>query len=333
MKKIYFFALLGLVASSCATSKLTTKSTNAKKHEIEASYNGMVSKPLLADLSIENKRKEVTYEGMLNLPMADLKLNAKQLFLETHSCDYIVDPIYSTTVVKENLKTKEVTIKLTGLPAKYSNIYQVDSLPKSIGQFYALDKPIERVDYLNSVEEFTPRIGTDLTFGSKGLIGLQLDYLLKNEKLRGYISYEYFNKMNSSFDLEVSDTSSVGTQVTGNSSSSHTFSLGVMKEYQLINRVKLRGQAGLNCSLFDDVNINSPYGEINAISRLGIRLGAAIDIKLYRGISFLVKGHSNVNFLSIYAKDPNPNTTLKVKKFVSNGVPVFNLGFGLRFVF
>jgi hypothetical protein len=215
MKKIFAFIILGLFAISCAKSRLVTQKTNSKKHEIETSYNGMLSKPILADLEIENIRKEVNYQGKLNLSMADLKLNAKQLFLATFSCDFVVDPIYTTTVTKENLRTKDITIKLTGLPAKYSKIYQVDSLPKSIGQFYALDNPIKRVEYINSIDENNPRIGVDITLGSKGLSSVQIDYPFAGEIMRGYFSAENFSKLRYHRLVAATDSDQDGFHITG----------------------------------------------------------------------------------------------------------------------
>jgi hypothetical protein len=286
----------------------------------------MLSKPIIADLDIEKTRKEVTYQGLINLPLADLKLNAKQLFLETHACDYVVDPIFTTTVEKENLKTKSITIKVTGLPAKYSKIYQVDSLPKSIGELYALDNPIKRVQYLNSVDTYTPNTGVDLTFGTAGQVGIQLDYPFKDEIMRGYLSYESFIESQREFSYNLEDSSGSTSSGSGLLASNSSFSLGVMKEFQVLNRLKLRGQAGLNVSAFDKIN-----AEINSLYRLGFRLGGALDFKVYRGISFILKGYSNVNFINIAIKDENFKS-YKVRD-IDSGAPSFNFNFGLRFLF
>jgi len=329
MKKIFYLFLISVFATSCATSKLTTKSTNAKLHEIEASYNGMVSKPLMVDVDVENSRKEVTYNGQLNLPLKDLKSNAKQLFLETHSCEYVVDPIYSITVVKENNKNKEITIKVTGFAAKYTNIYQVDSLPKSIGQFYALQKPVDRVSYINEITEINPKIGAELSYGSFGHFGLQIDYPFAKNFLRGYAAFESYSSLaeNVSFDYDI-EFNSVTNQVTAAMPSKmSTASIGLMKEFSVINRVKLRGQAGLNFSLYSDIDNMI----IESTSRLGIRLGAAIDVKIYKGISAIFKGYSNLDFVNIHSKNKD-FADYNVTAFKAD-LPSFYLSGGLRFLF
>ena len=333
MKKILLFSLGMAVLSSCANTKKITKITDSKDPVMNQNVNGMVSRPLLADLSVENTRQEVTYSAKLNISEIDRKANAKQLFLETHNCDFIVDPIYTNTYTDVNGKTKEIQIKLTGLPAKYSKITQVDSLPKSIQQYHALMNPVERVIYVNSVDEGSPTVGVEINLGTKGQQGIQVDFLLKNEKARIYFSAENYNNANPDFKMNFEDSTGSLISTSGSSVGFGSLSLGLMKEKSVSNRVKFRGQGGLNLSSYSETGIQSGLGSIQSIYRLGFRLGIGADIRLYKNVSLILKAHSNIGVFNIYDKESIGNVSFKVKDFKMTGLPNYYLGYGLRFVF
>ena len=334
MKKILLFSLGMTVLSSCANTKKITKITDSKDPVMNQNVNGMVSRPLLADLSVENTRQEVTYSAKLNISEIDRKANAKQLFLETHNCDFIVDPIYTNTYTDINGKTKEIQIKLTGLPAKYSKITQVDSLPKSIQQYQALMNPVERVNYVNSIDEGSPTVGVEINLGTKGQQGIQVDFLMKNEKARIYFAAENFNNVTPNFTMDFfTTTDTLGTSVNNNNTGFGSLSLGLMKEISVSNRVKFRGQGGLNLSSYTETGIQNGMGSIQSIYRLGFRLGIGADIRLYKNVSLILKAHSNIGAFNIYDKEPIGNVSFKVKDFKMTGLPNYYLGYGLRFVF
>lgn len=295
--------------------------------------NGMVSRPLLADLSVDNVRKEITYAAKINISDSDRKANAKQLFLETHNCDFIVDPIYTNTYTDINGKTKEIQIKLTGLPAKYSKITQVDSLPKSIQQYQTLMNPVERVNYVNSIDEGSPTVGVEINLGTKGQQGIQVDFLMKNEKARIYFAAENYNNANPSFTMNFEDSTGSLNSTSGSSVGFGSLALGLMKEISVSNRVKFRGQGGLNLSSYTETGINNNLGSIQSIYRLGFRLGIGADIRLYKNVSLILKAHSNIGAFNIYNKEPIENISFKVKDFKMTGLPNYYLGYGLRFVF
>ena len=189
MKSKLLFVGLVLVMSSCAPSKLIIKKTNAKEYNLETAKTGLVMRPLLADLDVNIERKIVSYSGPLNLDMSDLKNNAMQLFLETYKCDYVVDPIFTTTSTLENKKLSQIEIKLTGLSASYKKIYQVDSLPKSITQYANLNKNLTRLDYYNSIDEVKNKIGLEFLVGNNR--GIQIDYPLSfNPSYRFYVGVD-----------------------------------------------------------------------------------------------------------------------------------------------
>lgn len=330
MKKLLLVSTSLLLMYSCSTSKLVTKSSNAKDPVIEASHNGIVSRPLMADVSVENVRKEVTYIAPVYLSSTDQKSNAHQLFLETHNCDFIVDPVYTTTITKENKVDKEITIRLTGLPAKYTKFYQVDSIPKSVQQFKLLENPIARKSYINSIDETItqPKLGIDLNSGLNGLLGFQIDYEI-NSKMRSYVSYENLRTISPNFNFEINDTASTS----GIPNTSSSFSFGLMKQFPVSNRLNFRAQGGLNVNMFDGVNAASQYGEILGFSQVGLRVLGGVDFKLSKGLFLILKGHTNFNLANIYSFDPIGTSSMKVTKFEANDLPKFYLGYGIRFEF
>ena len=335
MKKILLFGLGVVILSSCANTKKITKITDSKDPVMNQNVNGMVSRPLLADLTVDNVRKEITYAAKINISDSDRKANAKQLFLETHNCDFIVDPIYTNTYTDINGKTKEIQIKLTGLPAKYSKITQVDSLPKSIQQYQSLMNPVERVNYVNSIDEGSPTVGVEINLGTKGQQGIQVDFLMKNEKARIYFAAENYNNANPNFTMDfVKEGDTTGSLASGSSSGFGSLSLGLMKEISVSNRVKFRGQGGLNFSSYTETGISDIFtGSIESIYRLGFRVGLGADIRLYKNVSLILKAHSNIGAFNIYDKEPIGNVSFKVKDFKMTGLPNYYLGYGLRFVF
>ena len=337
MKKFIFLGVISGLIASCSTSKQIVKTTESKSPIINQNSNGMLSKPLLADLAVETSRKEVVYKANLRISDEDKKSNAMQLFLETHSCDYIVDPIYSFTRTDEGGRTKDVQIKLTGLPAKYTKITQVDSLPKSIQQYQSLVDPVKRTNYVNSIEESDPIRGLEFYAGTAGQRGLQVDFLLKNEMMRGYISAETYSKFDEesvNLDMDfVKDGDTLELNASGLASNYSSISAGVMKEFPVFNRLKLRGQAGLNYGNYGDLTIAGAYGTINNVARVGFRLGLGLDYKIYKNISFVLKAHSNINAFNIYTKEPNGNISFKVKNFEAKTTPLYFIGYGIRIIF
>jgi hypothetical protein len=335
MKKILFFGFSFALLASCASTKKVTKITDSKDPVMNQNVNGMLSRPLLADLSVENVRKEVTYSAKLNISEADRKANAMQLFLETHNCDFIVDPIYTNTYTDVNGKTKEILIKVTGLPAKYTKIAQVDSLPKSIQQYQTLMNPVERMNYVNSIDEASPTIGVEINMGSKGQQALQVDFLLKNEIARLYFAAENFNNITPGFEMNFEDSSGTTSAVNGSTNGYGSLSLGLMKEIQVSNRIKFRGQGGLNFSSYEipSGGLQGIDGSIASIYRFGFRFGLGADVKLYKNVSFILKAHSNLGLFNLYDKELNGNSNFKVRDFKINDVPRFYLGYGIRFVF
>ena len=336
MKRIIILSFTAMsLLTSCGPSKIIIKSTNSVNAQIDAGQSSLILRPLMADMTINNIRKEVNYTGSIKLSKIDLKNNALSLFLKTHSCDYVVDPIFETIITEENRKPKEITIKVSGMGAKYTKIYQVDSLPKSVFQTPTINSLSKRIDFLNSIDETEPNVGVEIVFGS--YFGVQVDALLSGGKSRVYGSLEKYNDGKASFKADFyPDTISKAEIFNSTGSISlNTASLGLMKEFPANSFLKFRLNGGLNFSqyTFEKSQIASNAVSFNEISSLGIRLGGGFDVNVFKNIFLITKAHSNINFLNVILKDKPEGKSLDIKNIEFNDLPFLNIGIGLRVVF
>jgi hypothetical protein len=340
MKSKLLFVGLVFGIYSCAPTKLITKKTNAKEYNLETAKTGLVMRPLLVDLDVNIERKVVTYIGLINLDKSDLKNNAMQLFLETYKCDYVVDPIFTTTTTFENKKLNQIEIKLTGLSATFKKIYQVDSLPKSVTQYANLNKNLTRLDYYNSIDEVKNKIGLEFLAGNNK--GIQIDYPMSfNPSYRLYVGLDVPKNNPSGFkaDQYTNADTTKGESLSGKLNQVN-FSIGAFKEVSLSQNTLFRLQAGLNYSMFtpeSDYVINTFYS-VNGLSSVGLRLGAGLDYKLFRNIHLVGKFHSNLGILNMAHKtsteiDPTGKATLSYKKVSFSDLQTSYLSVGLRFLF
>ena len=67
MKKLIYIGAFSSLIFSCSVSKKITKYRDSKDPILNQNVNGMLSRPLLADLSVDNVRKEVTYNALLKI--------------------------------------------------------------------------------------------------------------------------------------------------------------------------------------------------------------------------------------------------------------------------
>ena len=341
MKNKLLLATITLGLFACAPSKLLVKKTNMRENNLEASKTGLVMRPLLADIDVVTVRKAVVYSAPVNLAMTDLKSNAMQLFLETHKCDYVVDPIFTTTKTIENKKITIIEIKLTGLPAIFKKIYQVDSLPKSIAQYENLTKNQVRLEYFNSVDEIQNKIGLELVTGNYN--GFQLDFpLAANPSLRMYVGAESNSGPESVKGNVLTNIDTTKTAVTFDSGelTQMNASLGAFKEFPVSPRLMLRILGGLNYSFytFEKDAYASAYYTISSISNIGFRLGTGLDFKLTKNVHLVGKFHTNLGILNIAHTneslvDPKGLASVKIKDISFNGNQSSYLGLGIRFLF
>ena len=337
-KFLVFGLMFGMFA--CAPTKFISRRTDAKEYNIETAKTGVVMRPLMADLDVNIERKSIVYSAPLNLDMKDLKNNAMQLFLETYKCDYVVDPIFTTTQTSENKKLSQIEIKLTGLSATYKKIYQVDSLPKSVKQYADLNKNVVRLDYMNFHEEDNSQIGLEFWTGNNK--GFQIDYPLSfNSSFRLYAGVDIPKNNASGFKAdEYTNYDTTNAKAYSDKLNQTNFSIGVFKELSTSHNFALRLQAGVNYSIFapeTDYVVN-PYYSVNGLSSFGLRFGAGLDYKLYRNIHIVGKFHTNLGLLNkahtIETEvDPLGLAKLSYKKINFTDLQTSYLSLGIRFLF
>ena len=355
MKKIYLLLGITSVLFSCST---VTKVTNSNTNRMETHESGIVMRPLLADVEVSQKRKSIEYivPYYMNVKKEG-KENALLTFKKTHNCDYVVDPVFEITT--ETGKKNETKINVNGYAASYSNIRQVDSLPKSLIQYGMLPKNVKSLDYLNTFEEKKPTMGIELSV--LAYTGIQIDKLLNNSGNRAYLSFEGYGLLggtsiglNADF-VDKSNNNTMGNLESISLESYNTISGGLMREFPLFNFIKLRAQGGVNLLMgktdeLSNFNPSSDYFVSNFSSdalnffSIGLRAGIGVDIRIYKSLSAIAKIHYNQNLLTLSGK---PDWTFEtstdsgiesVESFKMNKIrfedqSLINLSMGLRFVF
>ncbi len=335
MKKL--IPILGVaLLTSCSVHREIKKDTKAHDPEINASSFGLVIKPIVADLKVGSAKQSVTYTADLKLPLSEIKNNAMDLFLTTHKCDYVVDPVYSRVTTVENSRLSEIKLTLSGFPATYSKVYQVDSLPKSVLQYSTISLPVKRVEYITAMESETKGKSFGMEFYTgfvpSGVVGAQIDYAKDVNGLHYYIAFDKYSTPGTvEFDYAVS----VVNKKSGPLSYDHTaISVGVFKEKAFSNRFKIRGAGGLNYSSMpftSSLKNTNDKTSFTGTSSLGLRFGAALDYSLLGGISFVARAHANLALRDAVAQDGE--YTSKVSNIRNDDFPLLNISAGFRFNF
>lgn len=333
MKKIIPVLLGVLTLSSCSIHRQITKDTKAHDPEVNAASFGMVIKPIVADLKVESAKQSVTYTADLKLPLSELKNNAMDLFLSTHKCDYVVDPVFSRVSSVDNSILSDIKITVTGFPASYSKVYQVDSLPKSVMQYSSISLPVKRVEYINSITEETKGKAFGMEFASgTSFAGAQIDYAKDVNGLHYYFSIENYsdpNTVNFEYIYRNRPKATIAAE-----SNHTTVSVGVFKEKIFSPKFKIRGSGGLNYSSMPfttSIAIPSDSLSFTTARSIGLRFGAAADYRIFKGISIVGRAHANVNMLNFVAQDGI--STAKVDNISFAEKRLLNISLGIRFNF
>lgn len=115
MRKIILVGLIGVISTSCST----TKSGTAKAMDIVGS--GVIHKPVIVDLDVKQEKtsKTVVLKNVLSLDNA--KNEAVRELLKEKNADILVEPTFDS-------KTKNGKTELTvyGWTANYKNFRQVE---------------------------------------------------------------------------------------------------------------------------------------------------------------------------------------------------------------
>lgn len=334
---VFVFTSL-LILSSCTTNRESIKSTAHREPVMSTHETGMVVKPVVADLEINNEKQSVVYTADLRLPASVLNNNAMKLFMEKHKCDYIIDPVFARSTIIENSQLNTIEITLTGFPASYKKIYQVDELPQSVKDFAEINLPVKRTDYLTLQENersgtpFGMEFSVGLGFGGGLIAGGLIDYAFSPNGIHGYFATELYSgqgqiNLRTSFNNQIEETS-------GAFSSMSAFSIGAFKEKSFSPRFKIRGAAGLNFITlnYDQSIVNNTFRtSVDGLSNIGLRFGAGLDYSILSGVSIIGRAHANIGLLNLN-KQSGTNTTT-VDKVSFNDFPLVNLSAGLRFDF
>lgn len=334
--------IAALTLASCSVQKEVYRKQEAKNPSLSAHSTGVVLKPIVADLDISKEKKTITYKADLSLAMIDLKANATRVFLETHKCDYIIDPQFVRTATSSQGIAQEVEYVLSGFAATYTKVYQVDSLPKSVIEYAQIQLPIERVEF-STLNERTLRgssLGMDFALGvSPSFAAVQIDYAPVVSGIRYYIgleSYTFGEELQKvEFDYMVPSGSQVlGISAVSSFSTMTAFSIGAFKEKEIGRRVKIRGGAGLNLLniQFNNPVINQAFNvQYDGARSVGIRLSAAVDYAIFQGFSLVGRAHSNIGLSNSIQQ--SGGTSLDVEKIQFESISPVNFSLGARFTF
>ena len=326
-----------LVLTGCSVHSELTTSHSSKKPDLQAREVGLVVKPLVADLDVVNDRKSVIYKVDLTLPNSTINDNAMKMFLETYGCDYIVDPKFVKKTVVNNSKTSEIEITLSGFPAKFKKIYQVDSIPKSVMQYSSLILPVKTVDYVSSYSSDVTggNIGMEFLYG-KDYLGAQFDIAKNIKKLHYFLSYENFSFNGESVSLNYfSPNSQTAVNKSSTQNSIFMISGGVFLEKEIKRNFKIRGLVGVNYSkLIFEKSIISYQDEtsIDGLINYGLKVGGVIDYSFIKGFSIVGRANSNLNFTNQLIESGNASV-LKYENVKIDKFPLVNFSVGVRYSF
>lgn len=361
MNHLFRFTSYGFLCTLFFSCGITTKVTDTDTNKMDFYESGVFTRPLVADIIVQDDRVQIEYSVPDYMKVKkDGKQNALIAFKNNHNCDFVIDPVYE--IITKTGTASEVKIVLSGYPAKYENIQQVDTLPESVLQYATIPKDSREISFLNSETENPTTMGIDL-IPAMSYAGFQFDKALNNDMM-GYVSFEIplTNSLESEFDfIDKSNDQVIGTYSPPSSSDYTTISVGLMKEYKMTRILKLRGMGGLNFTSQEftiypySIDYTSNYepasyqSDDSQLLSLGIRAALCLDIKIYRSIYFTAKAHSNVNLLNIISKPTLAFETYdsstgsgtgwsEVQEYKLKDKSVtydqfLNLGFGLRFEF
>lgn len=334
MKTLLKLSLLSAILASCHTFNGLTQSVETKEPTMDINTPTVLIKPVLADLDIAEAQKTAVYTVDLNLNSAERLENAKDYFLKTNKCDLIVNPRYVTVEKTVNAKVSEVTIEVSGFPATYKKVYQVDKLDESVFTYNTLNVQVKSDNFIS--KNLTMKEGSEffISLGGGTYAGVELGYFLDVEKpIYFYGTFENY-PLASSFgeiNLTIESPNAAQFQNTVYPWLMNSVSLGGGYNVANSRRLATAVFGGLNffsVPLYDSYTLyNSITGEYKAVSSMmftGIRMGFDVDRKLTRNLSLFLKGFYNQNLGS-----SRPSAGDGGQKVTSASINTGKLNFGL----
>ncbi len=144
MKKILIIALSGVLFTSC----IATKSRTVTNRTIKSSYQNIVIKPLVADVSVDITKKITGSATVKNGNVEQAKDLAKWNAIETSGADIIVDPIYDVTV-----SGITVDAKVVGFFGKYEKIETISDADLEKLELYQINTKNKEASVVNKLEK------------------------------------------------------------------------------------------------------------------------------------------------------------------------------------
>jgi len=335
MKTLLKLSLLSTILASCHSFNGLTQSVETKEPTMDINTPTVLIKPVLADLDIADAQKTTVYTVDLDLSSAERIENAKDHFLKTNKCDLIVNPRYVMVEKSANAKVSGVTIEVTGFPATYEKVYQVDKLDESVFTYNTLNVQVKSDNFIS--KNIMKKEGSEffISLGGGTYAGIELGYFPDVDKpIYFYGTFENypFAPENGEINVTIEDPNGI-YQYTVYPSLMSSVSLGVGYNVANSRRLATAVFGGLNFTsvpLYDSFRLyNSTTGEYRDVSSMmftGIRMGCDVDRKLTRNLSLFLKGFYNQNLGS---SRPAANGGEKVTS-ASINTGKLNFGLGLR---
>tara|TARA_B110000208_G_scaffold154699_1_gene187400 strand:+ start:415 stop:1446 length:1032 start_codon:yes stop_codon:yes gene_type:complete len=295
------------LSSSCRTQSRVIGERNQKSPEINVNTPDVLIKPMVADLDISQEKKTSTYTADLNLNASEIKENAQAKFMDEHSCDIIINPVYKKITSMENSNVSKIEYEVSGFPATIKKIEQNETLSTAVYNYNQMNFDVKR-------DEFTYKDVYDvkgselfLSLGSGSYSGIEIGYFPSiSDGIWYYGSVEsYTIEEFNTLDIEVNFDPDINISSKNQYYSMNSFSLGAGYRADLNKRMSSNIFGGLNYSMLILENTlelpNSPTGtyRLNGVNTLGLRAGIGVDYALFRNILVFGKGFSNINLLNM----------------------------------
>ncbi|RYZ21434.1 MAG: hypothetical protein EOO16_12960 [Chitinophagaceae bacterium] len=125
MRKQILHGLSALMVSAIAFSCTTTqKTTTADYDYLYVTKQGIIQKPLIADLEV-GKQKSTVSRTYKDMTLNGAKETVMGEFIKENNCDLVVQP-YFTSSSSTSMGGSTITVTVTGYPASYKNIRQFE---------------------------------------------------------------------------------------------------------------------------------------------------------------------------------------------------------------
>jgi hypothetical protein len=328
------------LSSSCRTQSRVIGERNQKSPEINVNTPDVLIKPMVADLDISQEKKTSTYTADLNLNASEIKENAQAKFMDEHSCDIIINPVYKKITSMENSNVSKIEYEVSGFPATIKKIEQNETLSTAVYNYNQMNFDVKR-------DEFTYKDVYDvkgselfLSLGSGSYSGIEIGYFPSiSDGIWYYGSVEsYTIEEFNTLDIEVNFDPDINISSKNQYYSMNSFSLGAGYRADLNKRMSSNIFGGLNYSMLILENTlelpNSPTGtyRLNGVNTLGLRAGIGVDYALFRNILVFGKGFSNINLLNMSSDEIINGNDVK-SEFDLSELSRLNFAVGLKIRF